>query len=185
MPQYRHQDWPITAVLATELTRRQLLARFTALAAAARVSASWAAPGRGAAQDAESAPPDVDPTRLQALVDLSRTLCGGGTVDQGRAAMLLRLVDSDPDFTAGLDQLLGTPPVAGQDLPSAEAQTAAQAILLYWYAGSFAAAPVSDRATAYYQLTAWQAMYTFPHSVCRGFGMWADPPPTAPLVAGA
>jgi hypothetical protein len=167
----------ISAGLAVELSRRELVTRaglWAALAALATQILSTPA-------EAQEATP-VDPAHLQELLDLSSTLCGGGTFNPDRGAMLLRFFRDDPELAAGLDELLASPPVDGESLGSERAQTAAQAILLYWYAGSLRDAPVPDRSTAYYQLTAWQAMYTPSWAVCKVFGGWADPPGSDPLV---
>jgi hypothetical protein len=53
---------------------------------------------------------------------------------------------------------------------------------LFWYAGYFQGQPIPNRAAAYDQLLAWQAMYTAPWAECKVYGAWADPPATAPQV---
>jgi hypothetical protein len=182
MTQHERHGRLLDAMLEIDLSRREFLTRFglfTALAGATTMSM----PGRAATQETTPGAAEVDQARLQGLTSLSMLLCGGGTFDPGRATMLLDLIDADPALKPGLDELLATPPAPTAALTSAAAQSTAAAILLYWYAGSFAGAPVGDRATAYYGLTAWQAMYTYPPSVCRGFGLWADPPQTAPVSA--
>jgi hypothetical protein len=137
--------------------------------------------GQIAAQD--SSPVAVDPTQLQNLLDLSKTLCGGGNFDPERASMLFELIANDTDLLFGLDELFSNPPVEGQPFGSARAQNTAQTILIYWYAGVFKGEPLANRSTAFYQLTAWQAMYTLPWAVCKDFGGWADAPRVDPLVS--
>jgi hypothetical protein len=156
------------------ISRRRLFAQAGAWSAAAGLG--LIAPGRVAAQ--EMAPPVAGDA--SALLALSQTLCGGGELDPARAEMLLQLLSDDPELSTGLAELQAEP---FDDLSalSPEANAAAAAILLFWYAGAFNGEPVSDRATAYYSLTAWQAMYTYPMSTCRGFGLWQDPPPDAPM----
>lgn len=176
MPQHRN-DVPIEQVPQIELTRRRFVAFPVALAAAAALRA---AAERVAAADATPLPVDGD--RLAQLTDLSRTLCGGGNLDAKRAANLLQLLDADADLTAGLDELLANSPVEGESLGSAKAQTTAQAILLFWYVDVFDGDLLPDRSSAYYQLTAWQAMYTPVWAVCKSFGGWGDAPRTEPLV---
>lgn len=157
------------------ISRRRLFAQAGAWSAAAGIC--LLTPGqRAAAQDAPSpVAGDVD-----ALLAISQTLCGGGELDPARAEMLLQLLSDDPELSAGLAELQSQP---FDDLSAlgAEANAAATAILLFWYAGAFNGEPVSDRATAYYSLTAWQAMYTYPMSTCRGFGLWQDPPADTPM----
>lgn len=170
---------PSATALTFELSRRQFLAQAGLWAALAAVATRSIAEPAGA-QDAS--PVAVDPARLQGLLDLSKTLCGGGNLDPDRGAMLAQLLAGDPDLAAGLDELLASPPAEGKPLGSPKAEATAQAILFFWYAGEFKDAPVPDRSTAYYGLTAWQAMYTPPWAVCKAFGGWTDPPRTDPLV---
>jgi hypothetical protein len=172
-------DGPFASALAVDLTRRRFVGQsglWAALVAVATRSLS-------AAADAQEATP-IDPARLQRLLDLSRALCGGGTFDPDRGTLLAQFLAGDPDLAAGLDDLLASPPTEGASLGSARAQTTAQAILIYWYVGAVDSNPVPDRSTAYYRLTAWQAMYTPPWAVCKAFGAWTEPPRTDPLVAG-
>jgi hypothetical protein len=159
-----------------EITRRELLLQAMALGALAAVAAQPLAVG---AQTPEASPVSSDD--LAALVNLSRTLTGG-KVDEARAAMLLDFLRADPDLSKGFDQLLADPPVADQRVAQGSPAAVAAVILTFWYAGSLDGQPVADRDTAYYQLTAWQAMYTFPGSVCRGFGAWQDEPAATPIV---
>jgi hypothetical protein len=168
---------PNSGSLAVDLSRRELVRR-AGLWAALAALATRTLPTPAEAQEATR----VDPARLQGLLDLSSTLCGGGTFDADRSAMLARFLAADPDLAIGLDELLESSPIGGGSLGSERAEMTARAILIYWYVGSFRDAPVPDRPTAYYQLTAWQAMYTPPWAVCRVFGGWADPPGSDPLV---
>jgi hypothetical protein len=172
-------DGPIVSALAVDLTRRRFLVQSGLWAAVAAVATRSLAEQAGAQ---EASPVAVDPARLQGLMEISKTLCGGGNLDSTRGAMLAQFLDGDPNLAAGLDELLATPPAEGKPLGSQKAEATAQAILLFWYAGEINGAPVPDRATAYYGLTAWQAMYTPSWAVCKAFGGWADPPRTDPLV---
>jgi hypothetical protein len=165
---------------ANEITRRQFMVRSGVWAALAAVATRSVAE-QVAAQ--EASPVAIDPTELQKLLDLSKTLCGGGNFDPDRGSILFELIANDTDLLLGLDELFSTPPVEGQPLGSARAQNTAQTILVYWYAGVFKGEPVSNRSTAFYQLTSWQAMYTLPWAVCKDFGGWADAPRVDPLVA--
>lgn len=160
---------------ALGISRRRLFAQVGAWSAAAGLG--LIAPGQRAAAQDDSTPVAGG---VAALMALSQTLCGGGELDPARGEMLLQLLSDDPELSAGLAELQAEP---FDDLStlSPEANAAATAILLFWYAGAFNGEPVSDRATAYYSLTAWQAMYTFPMSTCRGFGLWQDSPADAPL----
>jgi hypothetical protein len=159
------------------LSRRQFVAQTGVWAALALVATTPASVAL-AAQDATPVAAD----RLQALLDLSKTLCGGGNLDPDRVAMLYRYLTSDPELAAGLDELLASPPTEGAPIGSPHAHATAKAILIFWYVGALDGKPVSDRSTAYYGLTAWQAMYTPPWAICKAFGGWADPPRTGPLV---
>jgi hypothetical protein len=163
---------------ALGVSRRRLFAQAGAWSAAAGLG--LLAPGQiaGAAQRGANGTPVTDD--VNALTALSRQLCGGGELDEARGEMLLRLLSADPDLSAGLAELQAQP-IEDLTALSKNANAAATAILLYWYAGAFDGQPVSDRATAYYRLTAWQAMYTYPMSTCRGFGLWQDPPSPDPL----
>ena len=178
MPQHE-LDAAIERLSTVDLTRRRFIAR-SALGAASAIAALRLAAERLAAADATPIP--VDEAKLQQLTDLSKTLCGGGNFDSKRATKLLQLLSADPDLAAGLDELLTSPPVEGQSLGSDKAQQIARAILIFWYVDSFDDAVLPDRATAYYQLTAWQAMYTPSWAICKAFGGWADAPRTDPLV---
>lgn len=168
-----------------ELTRRRLLAAFGIATAAGM------APGTShAAQTAT--PPPVDQARVDLLIALSRTLCGGGDFAPPMATQLLNLMSGDAALSRGLDALLATPALAmtpppatpAADSAASEAAAAAEAILIYWYVGYFGGNPIPDRSQAYDSLVAWQAMYTAPFAVCKEFGGWADPPQTRPVVLG-
>lgn len=164
-----------------DLTRRQLLIRAAALTALTAVAVRPHVAG-ASVQDAAATP--VADSRLAGLVNLSQLLCRG-KIDESRASTLLDFLTTDADLSAGLDQLLATPPVPGQPLPDGLPSVTADVVLTYWYAGTFSGQPAPDLATAYYQLTAWQAMYTFPQSTCRGFGAWSEAPHLEPIVAGS
>jgi hypothetical protein len=192
MPDERTTPLPLSA-FAVALTRRRLLVGLGTSALAAGLPTAATDPV--AAQEATPVASPVDQTRLNGLIDLSRTLCGGGNFDSGRATTLLGLLDGDTDLEQGLDELLAappvdpatatTPPAAPTAVPSSQAQTAMQAILLFWYVDTFKGDPVADRSTAYYGLTSWQSMYTPPFAVCKVFGGWANPPSLTPLVASS
>ncbi len=125
----------------------------------------------------------VDEATARRLVDLSATLCGGGAFDAGQARMLLERLAADPDLSRGFVDLLLEPPVAGTtQTRSRQATAAMQAILRFWYVGEFAGAPIANRATVYYQLTSWQAMYTPPFAVCKAYGEWAEAPDDQPAL---
>lgn len=161
------------------LTRRNFIAHSAGLAGAAALALQLA---KERVTAADATPSPVDPARLQELTDLSQTLCGGGNLDAGRVSILQQLLGSDPELSAGLDELLANPPSEGASLGSETAQKTAQVILLFWYADVFDDAPLPDRGTAYYQLTAWQAMYTPSWAICKAFGAWGDAPRTDSLV---
>lgn len=160
---------------AISLSRRRLMGY-----SAACIVAAWAAGAIDA--KAQATPEAVDPAQLEALIALSQTLCGGGTFSNDRATRLLQLLQSDADLEAGLNELLATPPVEGGSLGSDQAQKTAEVILIYWYADLYNGNPLPDRGSAYYQLTTWQAMYTFSWAVCHFYGGWAQEPPTGPIV---
>lgn len=157
-----------------DLSRRELMRRVAAGAGLAGL-ATLPLGDRAAKAAVPAASAVTDPAQVQRLIALSQTLCGGGRFDPNRAAALLQLLDADPGLKRGLAELL-TPPPATPAAPSANAQATEEAILLYWYVGTFGGKPVPDRATAYYTLTAWQAMYAPPYAVCKAFGAWSDPP---------
>lgn len=121
---------------------------------------------------------------LEHLESLSAQLCGGGTFAPDQTAQLATLLESDPSLSEGLDELLAAPassastPAPGAR--SANASAAAQAILLFWYTGSFKGEPVENHAAIYSQLQAWQAMYTPAWATCKVYGAWADPPTMTP-----
>ncbi|MCC6792343.1 MAG: hypothetical protein IT336_11695 [Thermomicrobiales bacterium] len=169
------QGASLASAVAAEITRRILLTRATALGAMAAIATRPLLTG---AQASPVAGDDVTD-----LVRLSETLVGG-RVDAARAGMLLQFLRDDPKLSEGLDQLIANPPMPDARVAEGSPAAVAIAILTFWYAGSLNGEPVADRDTAYYKLSAWQAMYTFPGSVCRGFGAWADEPASAPIVPG-
>lgn len=128
---------------------------------------------------AQQATPSAD--HLLQLKALSRSLCGGGVLDEQRLTQLATLLASDPTLSAGLEELLrndsATPSPAAR---STEARAAAQEILLYWYIGEFKGKPVPDHAEEFTELQAWQAMYTSAWTTCKVYGAWADPPTMIP-----
>ena len=95
----------------------------------------------------------------------------------------MQIIAGDSNLKSGFDELLATPPVPGQSFGSDLAHATAQTILLYWYVDIFEGEVLPDRSSAYYQLTAWQAMYTPSWAICKSFGGWADAPRTDPLVS--
>ena len=129
----------------------------------------------------DATPIAVDPDRLQQLTDLSQMLCGGGTFSADRATNLYQLIFTDPALEAGFQQLIAQPPVAGQPIQPDSANATAQVILIFWFADVYAGEPLPDRGSAYYQMTSWQAMYTFSWAVCHSFGAWAQEPSTDPI----
>ena len=61
---------------------------------------------------------------------------------------------------------------------SRDARELVEQILRFWYLGTWDDQPVTDRAGFWFGLSAWQAVeYTYAPSVCRAFGIWAEPPP--------
>jgi hypothetical protein len=137
---------------------------------------------RQRAEAADATPVAVDDARLQQLIDLSQTLCGGGNFSTARATTLYQLIFTDPALESGFDQLIAQPPVPGQPITPDSAHATAQVILLYWFADLYAGEPLPDRGTAYYQVTSWQAMYTFSWAVCHAYGAWADEPSSDPII---
>lgn len=182
----------LSAGFARELSRRRLLAGMGLAAAGLRFAPH-------SAFAVQTATPSADQPEVDRLLALSQSLCGGGTFDPGQGATLLTLMTSDPSLARGLDELyaapatpvpaatpIGTPsgesaqatPVASTRSP--DAQAAAQAILLFWYAGVFKDQPIQDRSSVYTNLVAWQAMYTPSWTTCKLFGGWADAPTLTP-----
>ena len=174
-------DASVAQSIVDALTRRHFMSISSGAGVAVLLALRQAAE-RVDAQDATPVP--VDPDELQQLVDLSSTLCGGGRFDAGRATGLMQLIAGSSALQAGFAELTATPPVPGQPFSSDLAHATAQTILLYWYVGVFAGAPVPDRSTAYYRLTSWQAMYTYSQAVCKAYGGWAEPPNLTPIVPG-
>lgn len=172
-------DEPAAGTPAAELTRRRFMTRSALLAGSAAAALRLTAE-RVTAEGAT--PVAVDQNDLQQLTELSRTLCGGGNFDAKRATTLAQLLAADSQLAAGLTELLATPPVEGQPFVSPQAERTAQAILLFWYTDIFDSAVLPDRSSAYYQLTAWQAMYTPTWAICKAFGAWGDAPRTDPLT---
>jgi hypothetical protein len=153
------------------IDRRRLLGAISggALLAALRPPVSLAQP----------ATPEAD--QLAQLRALSQTLCGGGAFDDARTQQLAALLAGDEALSAGLEELLASgtaTPSAGTR--SANAQAAAQEILLFWYTGEFKGEPVPNHADVYTQLVAWQAMYTPAWTTCKVYGEWANPPTMTP-----
>jgi hypothetical protein len=172
-------DEAVSRASAIEWSRRQFMLRSGIWTLAAAAAVDLGAQGI-AAQDATAIA--VDPARLQQLTDLSQTLCGGGNITTARATTLYQLIFTDPPLEAGFEQLIATPPVDGQPIEPESAKATAQTILNFWYADLFSGEPLPDRGSAYYQVTAWQAMYTFSWAVCHSFGAWANEPSTEPIV---
>lgn len=163
--------------ICQDFNRRRLLA---ALGGAAALFAG--VPIQASA--VQSSTPPAEAAKRDALATLSQNLCGGGTFAADQTTALLTLLESDADLAKGLDELLAaatsvaTPTAARSDA----AKATAQAILLYWYTGSFKGQPITNRAAVYTQLTAWQAMYTPAWTTCKLYGAWADEPTLTPQV---
>jgi hypothetical protein len=123
---------------------------------------------------------------IAAFMDLSLALVGGGRLDEDRGAQLLVLIAADADRRAALDGLLAiragaaATPIATPVAALSDAQrTLVEQILRFWYLGTYDDQPVTDRAGFWFGLSAWQAVqYTYATSVCRAFGIWAQPPQT-------
>lgn len=153
------------------IDRRRLLGAIAggAMIAGLRASATLAQPATPAPDD------------LAALASLSQRLCGGGVFAPAQVAQLAELLASEATLSAGLGELqqtgLATPTPTAR---SADAQSAARAILLFWYTGEFKGEPVANHAAVYPQLQAWQAMYTPAWTTCKAYGAWADPPVMTP-----
>ncbi len=164
--------------LLQEINRRRLLLGLSAAAA------FGLAPRSGlAAQTPTPAATPADQARVDQLIALSKTLCGGGNFDPNQAETLLSLISKDANLSNGLAELETTVKTAATPAPlSADAKAAEQAILLFWFTGYFNGEPLPNHAATYDQLLAWQAMYTPPWAVCKVYGAWADPPATTPQV---
>ncbi|MDF3038270.1 MAG: Membrane bound containing D-sorbitol dehydrogenase [Thermomicrobiales bacterium] len=144
----------------------------------------------GPTQTAVGPPPgDASPVPgvpIAAFMDLSLALVGGGRLDEDRGAQLLVLIAADADRRAALDGLLAiragaaATPIATPVAALSDAQrTLVEQILRFWYLGTYDDQPVTDRAGFWFGLSAWQAVqYTYATSVCRAFGIWAQPPQT-------
>jgi hypothetical protein len=162
--------------LMQEINRRRLLLGLSAAAALGL------APRPGlAAQTPTPAATPVDQAKVDQLIALSKTLCGGGNFDPTQAATLLGLMSKDAKLTRGLAEL-ETASTATPAPVLADAKAAEQAILLFWYTGYFNDEPLPNHAAIYDNLLAWQSMYTPPWAVCKLYGAWADPPATTPQV---
>ena len=125
------------------------------------------------------APPPPPPEELDAFMAISTILVGGGRLDRTRGERLLTLLTADPARRPGLAALLVAAPAPGAAAATPIAlppggQAVAADILRFWYLGTFDGQPVADRATAWFGLSAWQAVpYTPAPSVCKAFGFWA------------
>ena len=172
-------DPPVSTSIGDTLSRRHFMA-WSGGAGAAVLLAFRQAVER--VEAAEGTPVPVDPDRLQQLTELSQTLSGGGTFATDRATNLYQLIFSDPALEAGFEQLITQPPVAGQPIEPESARVTAQVILLFWFADVYAGEPLPDRGSAYYQMTSWQAMYTFSWAICHSYGVWAEEPSTDPII---
>ena len=122
---------------------------------------------------------------IDSFMDLSLALVGGGRLDPQRGSQLLALIASDPERRRSLDDLLAirangeaTTPIATPVAAlSGDARELVAQILRFWYLGTWDDQPVTDRAASWFGLSAWQAVgYTYAPSVCRAFGIWAEPP---------
>lgn len=172
----------LRVAFAQEWTRRRVLASFGLAGAAAALAPRVA----DAAQEAATATPSADQEQLDGLAALSKELCGGGDFAPAMTATLRGLLTADAKLANGLDELLAAAPgslaTATPAALSADGKAASEAILLFWYTGSFNGDPITDRAADYTQLLAWQAMYTPAWTTCKLFGAWADPPTLTPQV---
>lgn len=177
-------DQPPATGAPAGISRRRVLSTAGGVAAIgglAAVSAGAILASRPAPTRQSSVTLPVDAATAQQLVDLSRTLCGGGAFDPAQATLLLERLAADPDLSRGFVDLRLDPPIVGtSQTHSRQAAAAMRAILRFWYVGELADAPIANRAAVYGQLTAWQAMYTPPFAVCKAFGAWADAPDDQP-----
>jgi hypothetical protein len=123
---------------------------------------------------------------IDSFMDLSLALVGGGRLDAQRGSQLLALIAPDRERRTALDELLAiraggaaaTPIATPVATLSGDARQLVEQILRFWYLGTWDDQPVTDRAASWFGLSAWQAVeYTYAPSVCRAFGIWADPPP--------
>jgi Membrane bound FAD containing D-sorbitol dehydrogenase len=123
---------------------------------------------------------------IDSFMDLSLALVGGGRLDPQRGSQLLALIAPDRERRTALDELLAIRAGGAAAIPiatpvatlSPDARELVEQILRFWYLGTWDDQPVTDRAAAWFGLSAWQAVeYTYAPSVCRAFGIWADPPP--------
>jgi len=135
------------------------------------------------------APGDASPVPgvpIESFMDLSLALVGGGKLDPQRGSQLLALIAPDSERRRALDDLLAiraggaaaTPIATPVAALSGDARELVEQILRFWYLGTWDDQPVTDRAGFWFGLSAWQAVeYTYAPSVCRAFGIWAEPPP--------
>lgn len=171
----------LSVAYARELSRRRLIAGLGLAAALGLAPLSTTA--------AQTATPSAEQERVDQLIALSKSLCGGGSFDSGHAAVLLNLLSGDAKLKEGLEELLAVPAstaTAAAATPAAArsdlSQATAEAILLFWYAGIFNGDPIQDRSAVYTNLLAWQAMYTPSWTTCKLYGAWADAPTLTPQV---
>jgi hypothetical protein len=123
---------------------------------------------------------------IESFMGLSLALVGGGRPDPQRGSQLLALIAPDRERRTTLDELLAiraggeaaTPIATPVSILSGDARELVEQILRFWYLGTWDDQPVTDRAASWFGLSAWQAVgYTYAPSVCREFGIWAEPPP--------
>jgi hypothetical protein len=128
----------------------------------------------------------VPEVSIDSFMDLSLALVGGGRLDPQRGSQLLALIAPDRERRTVLDELLAiraggaaaTPIATPVAALSSDARQLVEQILRFWYLGTWDDQPVTDRAASWFGLSAWQAVeYTYAPSVCRAFGVWAEPPP--------
>lgn len=178
----RPTESPSAPMAPFELTRRRLLLGMAASASAAFPLAIHGAAAQASPAAQGTAVP-VDEAELQQLIDLSQLLSGGGNFSTERATVLYQLIAADSDLSDGYAQLLKASLVDGQPIEPAPAKTAAEAILIFWYADlTTNGDPLPDRGSAYYQLTSWQAMYTPSWAVCHFYGGWTLEPSDEPII---
>lgn len=181
-------------ILARLLTRRDVVRRVApAAVAVAGLFGAFGHGNRGLAQEPAATPVGPAPeattpvadVSIDAFIDLSAALVGGGSLDAQRGTQLLDLIAADPARLATLERLLAIRSLADAATPIAtpvaaladDERALVKTILGFWYLGMFDGQPVTDRGGFWFSLSSWQAVeYTAAPSVCRAFGIWAAAP---------